>query len=111
MSYMGLIQMFRVQPFLSTALMALGVVAFISAAARLSPTAWTWSVGSCVALTLVGCGLLCYAKLPLYRHRRFFTFGSHSIPDDRRRFYVAALWLLVPALFSLLILTVAAQFK
>ena len=53
----------------------------------LSGAPWIW----CYALSLVagaiGVGLLFYAKLPLYRERRFFTFGSRALPEKRRPFY------------------------
>ena len=35
----------------------------------------------------VGVALIFYAKLPLYRQSRFFTFGTRALSEDRRPFY------------------------
>ena len=41
------------------------------------------------ALATASCGiaLIFYAKLSVYRQRRFFTFGSAALPAERRIFY------------------------
>ena len=44
----------------------------------------------CLAALLIagtGVGLIFHAKRPLYRQRRFLTFGSRVLPPDRRPFY------------------------
>lgn len=45
----------------------------------------------CLAVALlvagIGVGLIFFAKLPLYRQRRFFTFGSGVLPPGSRPFY------------------------
>jgi len=45
----------------------------------------------CYAATLVVAGIgiitILYAKLPLYRRGILFTFGSATIPEERRRYY------------------------
>jgi len=40
-----------------------------------------------IGVGAVGVGLIFYAKLPLYRERRFFEFGPRSLPENRRPFY------------------------
>lgn len=40
-----------------------------------------------VMVAVAGAALILHAKLPLYRERRFFTFGSRALPEDRRRWY------------------------
>jgi hypothetical protein len=42
-----------------------------------------------IALALGGVGtvLLFFARLPLYRQRRFFTFGSRALDEHHRRLY------------------------
>jgi hypothetical protein len=39
------------------------------------------------ALGVVGIVLLAFAKMPLYRQRRFFTFGSRALDKGHRRLY------------------------
>jgi MFS family permease len=67
-----------------TGLLGLEVVAFFT---TLSGTPWIWCYGVSLAVAVVGIALVFYAKLPLYRARRFFTFGRRALPDQRRRFY------------------------
>ena len=42
-----------------------------------------------VGLFLAGIGIamIFYSKVPLYRQRQFFTFGSAAIEENRRSFY------------------------
>jgi hypothetical protein len=54
---------------------------------RLSGVPWLWSYAGALLFGGVSIGLLLYAKLPLYRERRFFTFGTRAIPEQRRPFY------------------------
>ncbi len=54
---------------------------------RLSGAPWIWCYGVGLAVATVGVSLIFYAKLPLYRQRRFFTFGSRALPESRRTFY------------------------
>jgi len=54
---------------------------------RLSGAPWIWCYGIGLAVAAVGVSLIFYAKLPLYRQRRFFTFGSSPLPESRRAFY------------------------
>ena len=54
---------------------------------RLTGIPWLWCYAVALTLAATGIGLLFYAKLPLYRQHRFFTFGSNAIPDARRSFY------------------------
>ena len=68
------------------------VVAFLSSQLlsffmQLTGTRWIWSYGIGLAAAAVGVSLIFYSKIPLYRQRRFFTFGSAALPDSRRSFY------------------------
>ena len=40
-----------------------------------------------LAIGTVGILLLFFARLPLYRERRFFTFGSRALDDHHKRLY------------------------
>jgi len=50
-------------------------------------TAWIIAAAASLGLTLLGVAFLFYAKLPLYRQRRFFTFGLRAIPASRHVYY------------------------
>ena len=49
--------------------------------------AWIWGYSAALIVGAFAVGLLFYAKLPLYRQRRFFTFGARALPEERRVFY------------------------
>ena len=66
------------------ALIASQVLAFF---AQLTGRPWIWCYSIAVFAGVVAVGLLFYAKLPLYRQRQFFTFGSAALPESRRSFY------------------------
>jgi hypothetical protein len=46
---------------------------------------WCYALG--LLFAGVGVALIFYAKLPFYRQRRFFTFGSGVLPENKRAFY------------------------
>ena len=48
---------------------------------------WVWCYAIALAVAVIGASLIFFAKLPLYRERRFFTFGSRALPEQRRPFY------------------------
>jgi hypothetical protein len=54
---------------------------------RLSGTPWVWFFLASFAFMILGGGLIAYAKLPVYRNGRFFTFGLNSVPESLRGFY------------------------
>jgi hypothetical protein len=54
---------------------------------RLTGTPWIWCYGIGLAVAAVGISLIFYAKLPLYRQRRFLTFGSRPLPESRQPSY------------------------
>jgi hypothetical protein len=54
---------------------------------RLTGTPWIWCYMVGLFVAGVGIHLIFYSKLPLYRQRRFFTFGSGALPESRRAFY------------------------
>ena len=66
------------------ALLAAKVILFFM---RLSGAPWIWCYGIGLVVAAVGVALIFYAKIPLYRQRRFFTFGSRALPENRRPFY------------------------
>ncbi len=50
-------------------------------------TAWMWAAGVFFGIAVFGAALLFIAKLPLYRQKRFFTFGIEALPESSRGFY------------------------
>ena len=54
---------------------------------RLTGTPWIWCYAVGLFSSVLGVAVVFYSKLPLYRQRRFFTFGSAAIPETRRPFY------------------------
>ncbi len=56
---------------------------------RLTGARWIWCyvVALAMAMAMAGVSLIFFAKLPLYGQRRFFTFGSGPLPEQRRPFY------------------------
>jgi hypothetical protein len=68
---------------------------------RLTGAQWIWCYAIAVLVGGAGVGLLFYAKLPLYRQRRFFTFGARALPEPRRPFYR---WGYCCAAFSIVLL-------
>jgi hypothetical protein len=48
---------------------------------------WMVCYYGAILLGAAGAALIGFAKLPLYRQRRFFTFGPHPVPERRRCFY------------------------
>jgi hypothetical protein len=54
---------------------------------RLTGTPWIWCYFIGLAIATLGVSLLFYAKLPLYRQKRFFTLGSLALPPQRRPYY------------------------
>ena len=64
--------------------LALQVFSFF---ANLNGGRWIWCYAISLSIAAVGATLIFYAKLPLYQQRRFFTFGSRALREDRRPFY------------------------
>ncbi len=73
--------------FLVIVVSALVASQLLSMFTRLSGTPWIWCYGVGLFAATVGVALIFYSKLPLYRQRRFFTFGSGAISESRRPFY------------------------
>jgi hypothetical protein len=69
------------------AIIAILIGQLLSFVSALTSARWV----SCYVIALVvagvGVSLIFFAKLPLYRERRFFTFGSRALPEQRRPFY------------------------
>ena len=57
-----------------------------------------------VSLVLGGIGviLLFFARLPLYRQRRFFVFGARYLTGNHKRLYYAAYVFIIPCILLLL---------
>ena len=72
---------------LGVALVAILTSQILNFITELSGVPWIWCYGLGVAVAMVGVSLIFYAKLPLYRQRRFLTFGSRALPESRRPFY------------------------
>jgi hypothetical protein len=73
--------------FLSIAIIAILTSQILAFFTGLSGTPWIWCYSIGLAVAAVGVLLIFYAKLPLYRQRRFLTFGSRALPESRRSFY------------------------
>ena len=71
-------------PIAVVAIVASQILTFFS---RLTGTPWIWCYAISLAVAGVGVSLVFYAKLPLYRQRRFLTFGSRALPESSRSFY------------------------
>lgn len=54
---------------------------------KLSGAPWLWFFSAAFALMIFGGGLISYAKLPVYRSGRFFTFGFKSVPVPLQAVY------------------------
>ena len=50
-------------------------------------TPWICFFVASFALMILGGALIGYAKFPVYRSGRFFTFGVKSVPEQLRGFY------------------------
>jgi hypothetical protein len=73
--------------FLPIAVIAFTSSQLISFFTRMTDTRWIWCFAISLVATGVGVALIFYAKIPLYRQRRFFTFGSSALPESRRALY------------------------
>lgn len=62
-----------------------------------------------LAVGMAGILLLFFARLPLYRQRRFFTFGSRALDDRHRRLYRWAYRLIVACALLLVALILALR--
>ena len=54
---------------------------------ELTGSPWIWFYFIAIVLGASGVALIFWAKLPLYRIGRFFTFGAAALPVERRSFY------------------------
>src|SRR5665213_1101103 len=74
-------------PFLPVAVVAILTTMILDFFTRLSGTPWIWCYGIGLAVAAVGISLIFYAKLPLYRQRRFLPSGSRALPENSRSYY------------------------
>jgi len=49
--------------------------------------AWIWAAGASFSVAVLGAVLIFIAKLPLYRQRRFLTFGIQALPVTSHGYY------------------------
>ena len=61
------------------------------------------------ALGAVGIVLLAFARMPLYRERRFFTFGPRALDEGHRRLYRWAYRFIGVSVLLLLLLLLALR--
>ena len=61
----------------------------ISYLTGLAGASWIHCYGIALTTAAIGVGLIFYAKIPLYRQRSFFTFGTKALPRSRSFFYRA----------------------
>jgi len=54
---------------------------------QLQGTSWIWCFVVSFVFMIFGGVLIVYAKLPVYRSGRFFTFGLNSVPEHLRASY------------------------
>jgi hypothetical protein len=62
-----------------------------------------------LSTAVVGVVLLFWARLPLYREHKFFSFGSRSLPPKSVPIYRAAYALLIPSVLFLLLLALMVR--
>lgn len=82
---------------------SLPVFSFV-ANARWNPLYWTG-----LALSAVGLTLLFIARMPLYREKKFFVWGSRALPETSRRYYRWAYCLIVPGAALLILFLLIAE--
>ena len=56
-----------------------------------------------------GIVLLFFAKLPLYRQGKLWTFGSSGLPEKNRRLYRIAYWFIGAGVFFLVVMLVGLK--
>ncbi len=54
---------------------------------NLNGTPWNCLSIASMVLLISGAALILYAKIPVYRSGRFFTFGVKSVPANRAKIY------------------------
>ncbi len=73
--------------FLSIVIVALVVSQALTFFSALKGIAWIVVFVVSFAFLIAGGSLIFYAKFPLYRSGRFFTFGVKSVPEHLKRSY------------------------
>ena len=68
---------------------------------------WVTTFWIALVVAVVGAGLLFWARLPLYRQKHFFSFGSRALPPSSIPIYRAAYALLIPSIVVLLFLALS----
>src|SRR6266850_1201888 len=94
--------------FVIPAVAVLGAMA-LPALNALRHGAWVRAFWVSLAVAVLGAGLLFWARLPLYREGRFFSFGPRALPPSSVRVYRAAYALLIPSVLFLLLLVVMTR--
>jgi len=73
--------------FLLTALLTIAFCQVMMFFFNLSGRPWIYFFVASVILLISGAALIVYAKIPVYRSGRFFTFGIKSVPDSLAGYY------------------------
>ena len=73
--------------FLLTAILAVLCSQVLMFFFNLKGEPWIYFFVASMVLLTCGAALIVYAKMPLYRSRRFFTFGIKSVPKDLISYY------------------------
>ena len=83
----GWVTFFEHYWFIVIALAAIVGSQALSFFSRLTGAPWIWCYAVGLFVAGIGVAMIFHAKLPLYRQRNFFTFGTSAIPERRRSFY------------------------
>jgi len=81
------LQNFPADLLVASGLPIVGITFLASWAFSVHGKAWIWAAASSFGVAALGTVLLLVAKLPLYRQRRFWTFGIHALPPASHRYY------------------------
>jgi hypothetical protein len=73
--------------FLPITIVGLAVSQIFSYFGKLTGTPWIYFLIASTVLLISGSALILYAKIPVYRSGRFFTFGVKSVPVRVAGFY------------------------
>jgi hypothetical protein len=83
----GLLTFMEYWGFVGTALIIFALTEVFTFFNNLSGMPWIYIFVSSNVLLVAGASLILYAKIPIYRTGRFFTFGVKSVPKRLAGFY------------------------
>src|ERR1035437_7561573 len=73
--------------FFLTALLTLAVLQIFMFFLNLNGKPWIYFFVASMVLLILGAAMIVYAKIPVYRSVRFFTFGVKSVPEHLAGWY------------------------